>query len=925
MSRSSPSVLSILFAVFGVSLTVAVRADAGQSVANPRPILIPDATASGPGLAPVAPSIINIPRQLDPADRVRHIQIELRGLMHERLADLDILLVPPAASGRPAILLMSDVSNTYRSDWTLHLSDEAKLAILENGYPSGWYKATDNAPADTFPGLAPMTISTDLSSLTGMDPVGDWQLWVLDDQPGATGVLLDGWMLSFDLGRELTQSAPVSITSPAGAGVVQQASLWPSTIAVSGLVGHISWLRVTLHGLTHARPEDLEIVLRTPDGYCYSLLRDVGGSTPVNDIDVGIDLRGTGSQAAYSAVPPAGPLVSGVVAPSSMYNSPDANIAPASLGCAWLDTSFFEIPANRVNGDWKLYVADDTPGADGSLEAWTLDFGQEVRAPNLSLDESSSIFTPVATVPLSGRVSAYIDSPPVDAVRWRMRYVDGDYYSYSKIPSYYAEGPWVPLEGGPITNGSWSLPDLPLRWGRGLLCADVRTVLGGVVSSCRSIGLPEQPHYTLSEGATGTFFDLDVAIFNPTDSPAHGDIQFLKRDGQVVTQTLDLAPKQRRRLAVDSIPGLESAEVSTVVTPSTVTPLVVERAMFWDATRYGGHGANATEPATTWYFAEGAQGFYRTYILLANPNDQPADVTLRFLIEGGKPKDHKVTVAAHARETVDASTIPALASQAFGITVTSTRAIVAERAMYFDAGGRMWEGGHESTGVSEPARSWLLSEGATGGFFTTFVLVSNPNSYSTDVTMEFLKEDGSLVRKKYPLAGYGRLSVNIRAEHPALAATGVSTSVTATSDIVVERAMYWPGSPMEWTEAHNGFGVTDLSSKWGLADGRVGGALSYATYILLANPGDDAAFVDVLFVTDDGQQLTRSFKVEPHSRKTIDAASALGLYPAAGVEFSNVITTDEDTPIAVERATYWNSTDGRHWAGGSNVQGTRLP
>ena len=48
-------------------------------------------------------------------------------------------------------------------------------------------------------------------------------------------------------------------------------------------------------------------------------------------------------------------------------------------------------------------------------------------------------------------------------------------------------------------------------------------------------------------------------------------------------------------------------------------PLVVERTMFWDASYYGGHTANAVpQPETRWIFAEGFQGFFDTYILIAN-------------------------------------------------------------------------------------------------------------------------------------------------------------------------------------------------------------------------------------------------------------------------------------------------------------------
>ena len=43
--------------------------------------------------------------------------------------------------------------------------------------------------------------------------------------------------------------------------------------------------------------------------------------------------------------------------------------------------------------------------------------------------------------------------------------------------------------------------------------------------------------------------------------------------------------------------------------------------MFWDASYYGGHTGTAVEqPAVRWFFAEAAQGFFDTYVLVTNAN-----------------------------------------------------------------------------------------------------------------------------------------------------------------------------------------------------------------------------------------------------------------------------------------------------------------
>jgi hypothetical protein len=82
--------------------------------------------------------------------------------------------------------------------------------------------------------------------------------------------------------------------------------------------------------------------------------------------------------------------------------------------------------------------------------------------------------------------------------------------------------------------------------------------------------------------------------------------------------------------------------------------------MSWDARGYGGHGGEATAPAYEWLFAEGSQGYFDTFLLLANSGDADANVTVRFLLEGGGVVTHALTVPPQSRRTIDAGSIAAL-------------------------------------------------------------------------------------------------------------------------------------------------------------------------------------------------------------------------------------------------------------------------
>ena len=59
--------------------------------------------------------------------------------------------------------------------------------------------------------------------------------------------------------------------------------------------------------------------------------------------------------------------------------------------------------------------------------------------------------------------------------------------------------------------------------------------------------------------------------------------------------------------------------------------------MYWPGpARRGGHNSvGVPAPAPKWYLAEGALGFFDTYVLIGNPGNTQADVKVSFLQTGG--------------------------------------------------------------------------------------------------------------------------------------------------------------------------------------------------------------------------------------------------------------------------------------------------
>ena len=411
--------------------------------------------------------------------------------------------------------------------------------------------------------------------------------------------------------------------------------------------------------------------------------------------------------------------------------------------------------------------------------------------------------------------------------------------------------------------------------------------------------------YYLSEGATGSFFDTEILIANPNVDEVPISIEFLKEDGSKVSQTSTLAGSSRVTIRVDDIAGLEAAAFSTVVTSLSGLPIVVERTMRWDASGYGAHTDKATGGAAyTWYFAEGSQGFFWTYLLLTNPGTSANEATVTFLRENLPPLERVYPMTPTSRATIDLGQDQELMNTSFGIEVKFDQPGTAERAMYF-GDAPLWKGGHESAGETTTSASWFLAEGATGTFFETFILIANTRDEPVEATLTFLPATGAPVQKKKTVPARGRITVNIEAEDPSLTDTAVATQVTSFSpSLIVERAQYWPATPDQWYEAHNSFGVTAPATRWGLAEGRSGGPESYQTYLLLANAGTEDATATVDFLREGGALVSRTITVPAQKRVNLSVSSDVP--ELANERFGAVITSDR--PIVVERAMFWTST-----------------
>ena len=185
----------------------------------------------------------------------------------------------------------------------------------------------------------------------------------LQDRAASLGTLA----VPFTLGQpavataSFTNEVPIAIpgVEPKGAG-----SPYPSTISVADVGGTVGKVTVTLRGLNHSYPDDLDVLLVGPTGQSLLLMSDAGGTTDA------VDLNLTFSGAAAAAVPDATVLTSGAWLPAN-YGTGDTFEAPAPGGTYGSSLAVFNgLPPN---GDWSLYITDDSGGDSGILaQGWEL-------------------------------------------------------------------------------------------------------------------------------------------------------------------------------------------------------------------------------------------------------------------------------------------------------------------------------------------------------------------------------------------------------------------------------------------------------------------------------------------------------------------------------------------------------------------------
>jgi len=209
------------------------------------------------------------------------------------------------------------------------------------------------------------------------------------------------------------KSATTADPSPAAG----KGDLFPSVLSVQGLLGEIETISVKLNGLNVTADNNLDIWLEGPQGQTVILLSDAGNGTALSNFTITFSDSGVPALAGSSS----GLINNSIYRPTNNAAG-NADLDPSAFSTAATSFSQFVGQAGAsLNGDWKLYVQDDTDsGVDAEklgklLNGWQITFNR-VEGSFSPITEDSSAPQELTVSDLFGSRFTDVDSDSLKGV-----------------------------------------------------------------------------------------------------------------------------------------------------------------------------------------------------------------------------------------------------------------------------------------------------------------------------------------------------------------------------------------------------------------------------------------------------------------------------------------------------------------------------
>lgn len=174
-------------------------------------------------------------------------------------------------------------------------------------------------------------------------------------------------------------------------------------------------ITVTLHGFTHARPDNVDVLLVGPQGQNILLLSDAGGNYGVHDLRLTFEDGDRTPILADTTV-----LSEGTYRPTN--HDPTSDNFPNLRVMGGSKLSVFN--GTNPHGEWKLVTVDDSGTATGSISGgWSLNIATDCREERRPETAFVDEFVNLDDDPSSGALNTYLNRDRTKSPRLENRMV----------------------------------------------------------------------------------------------------------------------------------------------------------------------------------------------------------------------------------------------------------------------------------------------------------------------------------------------------------------------------------------------------------------------------------------------------------------------------------------------------------------------
>ncbi len=393
------------------------------------------------------------------------------------------------------------------------------------------------------------------------------------------------------------------------------------------------------------------------------------------------------------------------------------------------------------------------------------------------------------------------------------------------------------VSAAPATSAS-PAPDLPLPW-----------------------------KLALAYGSSAAPDETWLLLANPGRAPATARLTFYPDGGAPVVTPLVLAPGTRR--GVYANPLVPRAAFAVLVEADQ--PLVVERSIFHNATA---SSAAATAPAQTWWFARLQSAVGTGRLVVFNPGDSVATLSVAYTLADGTQAKQSATVAPRARVSLDPA--GAGSGTATSARVDATQPVVVERVSATSEAGS-----DALPGATKASKLWYAPAAAVGAG-PAHLTVLNPASDPVHLTVDLLATWGPVQRLDLTAKPGAPLDVPLPAQPGDYA-----VQLQASAGVVVEQSRQQD----DGTEIVHP-AAPDLGWTWLFAEGVAGGA--QPALLRVENPNASVAHLQIRPLDEHGDAPSFPATIAAHAIATLPLADGGSDRPSGAAIVS-------DVPVAVER------------------------